>query len=149
MLLSHIQHWGSTRVERPFSLVVLSGIVVGTMSWVSQLPAHADVVVRGGSVTVQVGEFDRPRAIYSRDRDWSDRRPRYGDRREIEDSVLINPVLINTSIEDSVLIDPVIVNTPGYNAGYYNNGYHGNSVYSTSETRPTCQVLSNFRAACR
>ncbi|MDX2215417.1 MAG: hypothetical protein SFY66_19295 [Oculatellaceae cyanobacterium bins.114] len=124
--------------------LLLSGVVISAVGMTSALPVWADgVVVRGGAVTVQVGDYGQPRAVYSRDseRDYRDRwsRDRYDN--EIEDSILINPVVIDSSIEDSVLIDPVIVNTSGYD-------YDNVRVYSTGSTRPTCQVLSNFRAAC-
>ncbi|MBD2460039.1 hypothetical protein H6G89_03180 [Oscillatoria sp. FACHB-1407] len=155
MRLLHTQSQGLRDIKRPVS-VLLSGVVVSAIALVNALPVRADgVVVRGGSVTVQVGEYNPPRSVYSRDydRDYRDRyyrdryyRDRYDDRydTEIEDSLLINPVIIDSEIEDSVLIDPVIINS-GYGYDYDDRDVR---IYSTGGTRPTCQVLSNFRAAC-
>jgi hypothetical protein len=69
-----------------------------------------------------------PSYDYGRDRDV-----------EIDDSVLINPVLVDSEIEDSTLINPVFINPSRYDGHNSNNG----------NLRPSCTVLSSMRAACQ
>ncbi|NEQ25861.1 MAG: hypothetical protein F6K28_43765 [Microcoleus sp. SIO2G3] len=99
-------------------LPLLTGAMLVTGS-----AAQADVVIiDNGSLSIGVGSIDRVPGIYRdggipgvyRDRhpfysnyDYRYPQPIYTNR--IEDSTLINPVVIGVPIEDSTLINPVIV----------------------------------------
>ena len=128
-------------------ILLLTGMML-----VAAYPAAADVVViDNGRLSIQVGSPDRygyDRYGYEYDRYGYDRygynyrrSPQiYTDR--IEDSTLINPVVIGAPIEDSILINPVIVPSR-----------RGRTVvvpYRTAPVRdnPACSQFTSLRPAC-
>lgn len=87
---------------------ILLPLLTGAMLTTGQ-PANAEIVIYNGSLSIGVGSiepdpFDRPF-----DSQFGQRRPTPIFTNRIEDSTLINPVVIGVPIEDSVLINPVIV----------------------------------------
>jgi hypothetical protein len=122
---------------------VLAAIVaiVGTTGLaVRATPAKADsIVIRGNGPTIRVDD----------DYDWDN----YYDRRfrdriirgDVEDSILLNPVLIDSEIEDSTLINPVIIDSPRYG----NRRVIINSGTRRSVHRSGCFLFADIRAACQ
>lgn len=121
------------------------------------ISASADIVIRRSSSSVEsenyfVDDFDRNQgSLYdSRSeqrgyRTGSDR----GDRRRypnsINNSVLVNPVLVNPSIHDSLLINPVLIR-PSQSEDYRRID---TVPRRSSGYRSGCLILSAQRAACQ
>lgn len=145
-------------------------LLAGTMVAAGfSLPATAgEVIIRSGSLSIFAGSRAAGASIYFGDRDFDDydgyyddgyyddgyryrRRIRIRDR-DIEDSTLINPVIINSDIDDSTLVNPVIIDSrsrrsnriivrPSSRIRRYGNTY--------SRPRPNCFVNASLRAACQ
>lgn len=142
---------------------VAMAIAMGAVSS-SLLPmaANADIVIRYGSSTEPTVPFvddnsDRWSVYDGRSNDirgygtGRDRDYRHGGySTSVDDSVLINPVLVNPRIDDSLLINPVIVSP----SRFYRYSHSDRYPLDRSSDRPAgyrsgCLTLSARRAACQ
>ena len=140
-------------------LPLVAGLLLGSAPQVAQAgEVQADEAI-ANSETIALKQTYSPPRVYrnggrsggsrnsvtiispSSDSYWrSDRRSDgYVIGGEIEDSVLVNPIIIDSSIEDSTLINPVVIDSPG--RVYVRRGH--------STGRSSCLVLASHRAACR
>ena len=146
-------------------------LLAGTALISTALPSRADSIsVRGGSITVRIGSdydddyyYDRDDHYYSRDGYYyrnGNYYDRYGRRvyrdRDIEDSTLVNPVIINSDIEDSTIVNPVIIDSRhryGSNDVIFIPGSGSRTIYRNNRSRSTsrsgCTRFADLRAACR
>ena len=165
------------RIRQSARAIALS-MLAGTALISAALPSRADSVsVRGGSITIRIGSDSDYRDRYDddyyyvRDRDgryyaedgyyYSDGYyyDRYGRRvyrdRDIEDSTLVNPVIIDSDIEDSTLVNPVIIDSRdrGSNQVIIIPGGRSRTVYGGTRSRSTyrsgCTLFADMRAACQ
>ena len=121
-------------------LAAIIAIVGITGLAVSAMPAEAgSIVIRGSGPTIREDD----------DYDWDDDYDgRFRDRiirGDVEDSILLNPVLIDSEIEDSTLINPVIVDSPRYG----NRRVIIHSGTRRSVHRSGCFLFADIRAACQ
>ena len=102
----------------------------------------------GGGLSVQIGSPTvypsgvYPSGVYSSEYGYG--QPGVIHRRgSVNDSVLINPTVINSPIRNSTLINPTIVNTPTPSGSYYTTPYYSpyyNTQTITTTTRPEPEV---------
>lgn len=148
--------------QRYLALAVVPLVATAVGLGLNAAPAQAGefIIIERGNLTVQVGQdrvpyysgatYSYPRTTYSYP--YPDyyrqplRHPSSIIRGDIDNSVLVNPYVIDSSIEDSTLINPIIVDTDR----------RGNQTIITvpssgSLSRPrssTCNTLGHLRAAC-
>lgn len=73
-------------------------------------------------------------------------------RYEIEDSTLVNPVLVEPQIQDSTLINPVIVQPRQTypSRSYPSRSYPSRTVRQSPASRnPSCMDFASLRVACQ
>jgi hypothetical protein len=122
------------------SLLTLLPLVTG-LSWLGSSPAQADVVIINGRLSIEVGQ-PTPSRFYPDYRYATPVPQIYTD--EIENSTLINPIIIGAPIEDSTLINPVIV--PGYGTTVIRPGY---GTLRSGQDNPACMTFRSLRPACQ
>ncbi|PSB26003.1 hypothetical protein [Stenomitos frigidus] len=95
----------------------------------------------GGGLSVQIGTPNvYPSGVYQSG--YSYGQPHVIQRRGINNSVLVNPTVINSPIRNSTLINPTIVTTPlgsYYSTPYYPSPYYNTQTITTT-TRPEPEV---------
>jgi len=132
----------------------LTGSIPSLCCAVSLLPLTAGMVSTAFPLSAQAGSimygntFSVPsRGMYPSTPNRRSRPDRY-DRehnngypdREIEDVILINPIIINSEIEDSTQINPIIIDSDSRpSRGFYSGG----------GSRFGCTLLAEYRAACQ
>lgn len=109
------------------------------MALVAGDPAQADIVIYNGSLSIGASSIERD--PFYRPSPYTHRRPMQIFTNRIEDSTLINPVVIGAPIEDSTLINPVIVPASG-------TVVIDRSNRRTTVTTPYLSAPSNFNPAC-
>ncbi|MBW4582700.1 MAG: hypothetical protein KME42_24280 [Tildeniella nuda ZEHNDER 1965/U140] len=98
----------------------------------------------GGGLSVQIGTPTvYPPGVYPSGYGYG--QPGVIQRRgSVNNSVLINPTVINSPIRNSTLINPTIVTTPNPSASYYPSPYYPAPYYNiqttTTTTRPEPEV---------
>lgn len=112
-----------------------------TAALLIQTPIQAQTVIyQGGSGSVRTHRYDQPARS-----DWYHpgyRRPGQVIRGNVEDSTLVNPVIIDSEIEDSTLVNPVIV-TPSSRTTVIQQQPTGGL------RNPSCIDFGSMRAACQ
>lgn len=105
--------------------------------------ARADVVIINGRISIGVGQ-PAPRYVYPHayPRSGFDR-PTQVFTGRIEDSTLINPVIIGAPIENSTLINPVLVTPPASGRVIVSPGY------GRGQDNPACTAFRSLRPACQ
>ncbi|MBE9179848.1 hypothetical protein IQ268_14855 [Oculatella sp. LEGE 06141] len=154
---------GLRHVGKAKPILILTALVTGALALaIDTVPVQAnEVLIRDGGLTVQVGGSYPPSSTLRGRRisvsppstvtvsDPVFYRPGSGQvvRSRIQDSTLINPVVIDSSIRDSTLINPVIVDSPGRGGRTV-----GRSIIIQSPGRSTsssCRLMAEIRAACQ
>lgn len=112
-------------------------------------PAQADIVIYDGNLSIGISSIERD-PFYS---PYSYRRPTQIFTNRIENSTLINPVVIGVPIENSVLINPVIV-SPSRGTVVIDRGSRRTRVTTPLmgapyNGNPACTAFVNLRPACR
>lgn len=98
----------------------------------------------GGGLSVQIGTPNvYPPGVYPSGYGYG--QPGVIQRRgSVNNSVLINPTVVNSPIRNSTLINPTIVTTPNPSASYYPSPYYPAPYYNiqttTTTTRPEPEV---------
>lgn len=146
------------RDRTPLRALVAFSLMAGT-ALLGLAPAEAGtVIIDRGSLTIQAGTSAAGRSrVYRTDSDrWGYPSDRGYRRRTIDDSTLVNPVIVDSDIRDSTLINPVIIdsrdrrsNTVIIVPSHRHSGYSYGSPYSRPVIRSTCFVHADIRAACR
>jgi hypothetical protein len=161
---SSVFHSANRPVRSALTLMAVMASLLGVA--IEAVPARAnEVQIQQGSATIRVGQpyfsntvrtggisssgisTSSPSTVIIREEYY---RPRYGQvfRGDIEDSTLINPVIIDSRIDDSTLINPVIVDSPAY--GGRTVVREPIIIRSTGRSAgSSCRLMSEVRAACQ
>ncbi|MEP0959469.1 hypothetical protein NC995_23665 [Leptolyngbya sp. FACHB-1515] len=111
-------------------------------------PAQADIVIYNGSLSIGMESIDRD-SFYS---PYRHRRPTQIFTNRIEDSTLINPVVIGVPIEDSTLINPVIVPPSRGGTVVIDRGSRRTTMTpqlgAPYNGNPACTAFVHLRPAC-
>lgn len=125
-------------------LPALLPVLIMVSAIATELPIQAQTVIYRNRVDYPGRDDYYPR-IYRSDSD-------YRRSSEIEDSTLVNPVIVDPQIRDSTLINPVIVE-PGQtypSRSYPSRSYPSRTVQQTPASRnPSCVDFASLRVACQ
>lgn len=116
----------------------------------AQLPLSAQTVIHRTVVTGTPDYYDPGNPgnpSYSYPQGWHSR-PGPVRRGNVEDSTLVNPVIINPRIEDSTIVNPVIV-SPRRSSTTVIQPYPSSGQRSTGQSNPACMAFSEMRIACQ
>lgn len=127
--------------------VVLLPLSTGVALLASVSPAAADRIYSNGGVIIRIEESSPGTLYYDSDRGsyYGNQYPYAIEGADIEDSLLVNPVLIDSDVEDSTLVNPVLINSDVEDSEIWITRPRS----TTGRYRSNCTVMADLRAACQ